>query len=352
MSLSGKIRSFDPNALGQSDSNLFGLPFTPDEARVVVVPVPWEVTVSYGGGTLHGPQAIFDASKQVDLYDPYLPDAWKLGVAMEPIPARLAATSRTLRRKSEAYIAKLEQGHEPESDPAMRRNLQTINNACGKMVEHVYRQTSRRLAQGKLVAVIGGDHSTPLGFMKALAEVHDSYGVLQIDAHADLRDGYEGFEYSHASIMYNALKVKKIEKLVQVGIRDYCDAEAKVIRNSGGRVETYFDRDIKRALFKGRSVAALHRDIVARLPKKVYVSFDIDGLDPKLCPNTGTPVPGGFEFEESLHLLECVADSGRTIIGFDINEVSPRDDEWDANVGARLLFRMVNIMAKSQGISP
>ena len=173
---------------------------------------------------------------------------------------------------------------------------------------------------------------------------------MQIDAHADLRDAYEGFEFSHASIMFNALKIKQIKKLVQAGIRDYCEAEVDVIRRSKNRVVTFFDRDIKRDLYRGKTVASVHQTIVKHLPKKVYISFDIDGLDPVLCPHTGTPVPGGFQFEEALHLVQQVAESGRTIIGFDINEVSPREDEWDANVGARLLFRMVNIMAKSQRV--
>jgi agmatinase len=352
MSLTDKIATFDPNDLGRAGSNLFGLPFTPDEARVVVVPVPWEVTVSYGGGTLGGPRAVFEASKQVDLYDPYLPDAWKTGVAMEPVPARLAATSRALRGKAERYIARLERGGDPARDPVLRRIQSAINAACAAMVDDVERRTARRLAEGKLVALLGGDHSTPLGFMKALARRHRAYGVLQIDAHADLRDAYEGFTYSHASIMFNALRIPQIKRLVQAGIRDYCEAEADLIRASKGRVVTWFDRDIKHQLYRGKTVAALHRTIVSKLPDKVYVSFDIDGLDPKLCPNTGTPVPGGFEFEEAVHLVQAVADSGRTIIGLDINEVSPGRDEWDANVGARLLFRLINIMARSQCIRP
>jgi agmatinase len=351
MSLTQKIASFDPNNLGRADSNVFGLPFTVDEARLVVVPVPWEVTVSYGGGTLQGPQAIFDASKQVDLYDPFLPDAWKLGVAMDAIPRKLVATSKAMRKLAEAYIARLEAGVNPSADAAMQKSLRAIDAACLGMVDHVRQVTSRHLKAGKMVAMIGGDHSTPLGFMQALADLHREFGVLQIDAHADLRDAYEGFAFSHASIMFNALKIKSVKKLVQAGIRDYCEAEVEVIRRAKGRVVTYFDRAMKHAIIGGKSVASVHRAIVKNLPEKVYISFDIDGLDPVLCPHTGTPVPGGFQFEEALHLVQEVAESGRTIIGFDINEVSPREDEWDANVGARLLFRMINIMAKSQKIN-
>jgi len=350
MSLIEKIKSFDPNNLGRADSNLFGLPFSVDEARFVVVPVPWEVTVSYGGGTMHGPQAIFNASKQVDLFDPYLPHGWKLGVAMDRIPAKLVATSKSMRKKAEGIIAKLAEGKDPESDVSMKKSIGAIDGACLAMIDHVRSTTLRHLEAGKQVALVGGDHSTPLGFMQALATRHNAFGILQLDAHADLRDAYEGFEYSHASIMFNALKIKQVKKLVQVGIRDYCEAEVDVIRRSKNRVVTYYDRDMKRDLYRGKSMASVHRAIVKNLPKLVYISFDIDGFDPVLCPHTGTPVPGGFQFEEALHLVQEVVESGRTIIGFDINEVSPRDDEWDANVGARLLFRMINIMAKSQNV--
>jgi agmatinase len=198
------------------------------------------------------------------------------------------------------------------------------------------------------VAMLGGDHSTPLGFIRALGEKYNRFGVLQIDAHADLRKAYEGFTYSHASIMYNALKLPAVGRLVQVGIRDYCDEELDVMKRAGGRIVTYFDQDIKEQLFGGTSWAAICDKIIADLPHDVYVSFDIDGLNPKLCPNTGTPVAGGFEFEEVAFLIKKLVKSGRKIIGFDLNEVAPGADDWDANVGARLLYHLCNWMAVSQ----
>ncbi len=349
MSLEEKIRRFNPNDAATNDSNLFGLPFTVDEARVVIVPVSWEVTVSYGGGTARAPEAILAASLQVDFFDPYLPNAWKIGVALDHMPSALQQTSRRFRRRVESYLDQMAEG---KDNAAMGKTRREVNAACEKMVAQVRQTTGKHLDNGKLVGLIGGDHSTPLGFMQALAERHSSFGILQLDAHADLRDAFEGFEYSHASIMFNALKISAVSKLVQVGIRDYCAEEVEVIEKSRGRVVTHFDRDLKRAVYAGKSISSLHQAIVRQLPKKVYISFDIDGLDPKLCPHTGTPVPGGMEFEEAVHLLQAVADSGRSIIGFDINEVSPREDEWDANVGSRLLFRLINIMAKSNGIRP
>lgn len=343
-----KINSFDPNSVGNLNNNIFGLPFTTEESEVVLIPVPWEVTVSYGSGTANGPKAIFEASFQVDLYDAKIKDAWKIGIAMDKIPASIKAKSNRLRKKTEAYISLLEQGKNPESNKKMKAIVTEVDKAARELNAHVKKTTGNFLSKNKTVGLIGGDHSTPLGFMQALSEQHSSFGILQIDAHADLRKAYEGFEFSHASIMYNALKINAVSKLVQVGIRDYCEEEVDVIKNNPVRIATYFDRDIKRRMFEGDTWKKICDEIVNQLPDKVYLSFDIDGLDPKLCPNTGTPVAGGFEVEQTLYLIERVVESGKTIIGFDLNEVSPGKDEWDANVGARLLYRMALLTAHSQ----
>jgi agmatinase len=148
--------------------------------------------------------------------------------------------------------------------------------------------------------------------------------------------------------MYNALdKIPAIEKLVQVGIRDYCEEELDYINNSNGRVKTYFDRDIKNRMFEGETWKQVVDEIVNQLPQHVFISFDIDGLDPKLCPHTGTPVQGGFESEQVFYLLKKVFDSGRKIIGFDLNEVGVSNNEWDENVGARVLYKLCNLLTAS-----
>lgn len=349
MSKQDKIANFDPNGLGDANNNIFGLPFTTDEAEVVILPVPWEVTVSYSAGTALGPQAIFDASFQVDLFDPKIPNAWQIGLAMEPVSDEVASKSESLRRKSEVYITMLEEGKSPETNSKMQDIKDFINEESLKLNQWVKNKSLSYLEKNKIVALLGGDHSTPLGLMQALAEKHSSFAILQIDAHADLRDAYEGFEFSHASIMFNAVKIPQVSKLVQVGIRDYCEFEYDVIKKSAGRIVTFFDRDIKHKQYEGTTWSTICSEIISQLPNEVYISFDIDGLDPKLCPNTGTPVAGGFEFEQVLMLIEKVVDSGRKIIAFDINEVAPGGDEWDANVGARLLYRIANLAAKSNG---
>lgn len=341
-----KIEKFDPNGLA-SGKHIYGLPFNYKDAEIVILPVPWEVTVSYAGGTALGPEAILEASKQVDLYDPFVKDAWKMGLFMNKIDQRLAEKSRKYREKAVAYLAALEVEH---IDNATEELLEKVNKTCKKMVQWVEEECTRIMDDGKRVILLGGDHSTPLGYFRALAK-RQSFGILQIDAHADLRKAYEGFKYSHASIMYNALKIDGVEKLVQVGIRDYCEEEVEIIENSGGRVRTFFDRDLKQEQYSGATWKGQVESIIKELPDHVYVSFDIDGLDPKLCPNTGTPVAGGFESDQVLYLLERLAESGKTIVGMDLNEVAPGPhDEWDANVGARLLYRMANLWGKNLGV--
>jgi len=346
MDLKDKIAAFDPNGMGDTNGNIYGLPFDAYEANLVILPVPWEVTVSYQAGTALAPAAILEASYQVDLYDPYIANAWKLGIAMKEIDQEIGEKSHSLRQKSEEYINKLSQGHNPEEDSAMLSTLNALNQECRKLNEWVRNESLTLLNMNKKVALLGGDHSTPLGLIQALAEKNSGFGILHIDAHADLRKAYEGFEFSHASIMYNAIKIHQVTHLVQVGIRDYCEAELNLI-NSDDRISTFFDRDIKQQQYTGKSWSAICDNIIDLLPEKIYLSFDIDGLDPKLCPNTGTPVPGGLELEQALYLIEKLVGSGRKIIGFDLNEIAPGDDEWDANVGARLLYRLANMCLAS-----
>ncbi len=339
------IAGFDCNGPGIA-GNLFGLPFTPATAQLVIVPLPWEVTVSYHSGTAKGPRAILEASAQVDLSIREIRDAWKLGISMLPLPESIFEESARLRELAKPHITALESGLPLDaSSPVVR----TINEACENLNIYVKSTVEKWLGEKKLVGLVGGDHSTPLGFLRALSQQYDRFGVLQIDAHADLRKAYEGFLYSHASIMFNALKLPAIARLVQVGIRDYCDEELAVIDRAMGRVKTYFDQSMKDRLHEGHSWKAICDQIISDLPQHVYISFDIDGLNPTLCPGTGTPVPGGLEYDQVIFLIKRLVAAGKVIIGFDLNEVAPGRDDWDANVGARLLYQLCNWMAVSQG---
>ena len=341
------LSRFDPNSVGLKSNNIFGLPFKEADASLVLLPVPWEVTISYRDGTSRGPENIFDASMQVDLYDPDVPNGWKKGFYMLPIDKNIKKKSDYLRQCAELIISHLIDGGVIEDNEQLRGKLNTVNDGGVMLTDWVQEMTATLLKAGKKVGLVGGDHSTPLGFIKALADIHPEFGVLQIDAHADLRKAYEGFTYSHASIMYNVIhEIPQVKKLVQVGIRDYCDEELELSQKTD-RIVTYFDKDIKERQFEGDTWKKICEEIVAQLPQKVYISFDIDGLDPKLCPNTGTPVPGGFELDEVFYLFKTLKKSGRELIGFDLNEVSTGQhtgDSIDSIVGARALYKLCNYM--------
>ena len=340
------LSNYDPNSVSNPDNNLFGLPTNEDNAKLVIVPIPWEVTVSYGSGTARAPEAMLKASLQIDLFDPEMPEAWKQGFYMRPVDKKILMKSDYLRKEAELYIDYIAHGEEVAANQFMCKTMKEVNEGGVYLNNWVYEQTKALLEKDKLVGILGGDHSAPLGFMKAIGEKHGDFGILQIDAHCDLRDTYEGFNYSHASIFYNALKeITQIERLVQVGIRDYSQSEWEYIKDSNYRIITYFDKEIKQRQFEGDTWKNIADEIISKLPGKVYISFDIDGLDRKLCPHTGTPVPGGFEMEETFYIIKKVMESGRKIIGFDLSEVGVNsDNDWNANVGARVLFKLCNAL--------
>lgn len=351
MTKQDKIKNFNPSEVGVKNGNLFGLPFNYEDCPIVILPVPWDVTVSYGDGTHAGPEAILEASPQLDFYDNDSVNAWKTGFHLLPVSNEIKEINFHLREQSDQYIRFLEEGGKLKESEAMQKILAEVNEGCRGLKQSVYERCKQLLKEGKIACLLGGDHSTPLGLYQANAEHHGNYGILQIDAHADLRNAYEGFELSHASIFNNTLKIKEVEKLVQVGIRDFCEEEALVAEKEGKRVKIFFDRYLKENMYTGQSWDQICEEIVNELPQKVHISFDIDGLDPKLCPNTGTPVPGGLDFEQVLHLFRKVIASGRKIISFDLNEVSPGEDEWDANVGARLLWKLCVFTAISNQLT-
>ncbi len=337
-----RLQHFNPNGVGLRNGRFIGLPFLEEDAEVVIQSVPWDVTVSYGGGTAEGPGMVLEASGQLDLEDPLVPEAWTLGVFVRPPSDSVREQALELREKAEFHIETLEAGLKTDRSIEI---LEQINQACADLHDNVYRESLEILKNGQIPAVLGGDHSTPFGLIRALAETYPGMGILQIDAHMDLRSAYEGFVWSHASIFYNVMNRLPVQKLVQVGIRDYCQEEWALSQDD--RIRVYRDRDIRKAQFDGASLTSVWKNVIEQLPQEVYVSFDIDGLDPSLCPGTGTPVPGGLTFAEAHALLEMIVVSGRTIVGFDLCEVAG-DMDWDGNVGARMLYRLATLAGFSQ----
>ena len=348
MTKQDKIRTFNTDHVAVKNNNFIGLPFTEEEADIVLVPVPWDVTVSFGAGTHQGPRNILEASYQLDLFDSDVPDGWKQGYYFSSIPDDIIKLNQSLRPIAEEYIANLEDPEYPNESESMRKMRDKINEGCEQMISHVYEQSKKYLDKGKLIGLIGGDHSTPYGFYKALSEKYNELGIIVLDAHLDLRDAYEGLTYSHASIYFNTIKLPQIKKLVQVGIRDCAHGEVKFAKLAGNKIEPFYDSEIRSRVYEGQKWDDICKNIVDRMPENVIVSIDIDGLNPALCPNTGTPVPGGLEYQELVHLLQCIPQRGKKIVGFDICEVAGQGD-WDGNVGARIVFKLGNLMGRSWG---
>jgi len=341
----------DPNAKATSKDGIYGLPFKEAEAQVIYIPVPWDVTTSYQAGTSKGPSAILRASDQIDFFDLDFVDAYQAGLFMKkesPKIKKLNTEGRLLAKKiidaDDSQLLK---------NKILQKNLLKVNQICESLNQEIYKETKAILDKDKISVIVGGDHATPFGAIKAYAEKYPRLGILHFDAHSDTRIAYMGFENSHASIMHNVLeKIPGISKLIQVGIRDFCEQEYTYTKNNK-KVEVYFDQTLAKRKMGGETFKTLAKEIVSHLPEHIYISFDIDGLDPRFCPNTGTPVPGGLDYHEVILIINELVASGKKLVGFDLVEVAPnqkdKSNEWDANVGMRLLYKMTSASLATLG---
>ncbi len=332
---------YNPSDVGKK-GNLFGLPYSQQESDLVILPVNMDVTVSYGEGTSKAPKLILDESSQLDLSLPNIVKPWELRMTMsdEFLDKK---ENEEYRKKAKTIIDALASGNQISN----QNLVDEINAHCKNIHRLVEVKCDELFDQGKIVGVLGGDHSSPLGLLRSLAK-REVFGILQIDAHMDLRNSYEGFAYSHASIMHNAMNLEGVSTLTQVGIRDYCDEEEESMRNSNKEIHVFYDEEMFSERSAGKTWLEQTKEIVQTLPETLYISFDIDGLDPSLCPTTGTPVPGGLKFNEAIYLINEVVKSGRKIIGFDLCEVGT--SAWDANVGSRILYRLATSLGVSQNL--
>jgi agmatinase len=341
--------AFDPSAAAGPESGIFGLPDDPRGARVHVLGVPFDATTSFRKGAARGPAAILSASRQVDLYDHWNGRPYEAGIWMAPLEPKVSAWNEEATHAAEPVIAAGGAGE----DARLRKACERVDAIQVELNRWVEARANEVLDHGKLCALVGGDHSAPFGAIQAHATRYPGLGLLHVDAHADLRPAYEGFAWSHASILRNvAERIDAVARIVQVGIRDFSEEERDFIHGSNGRIQTLFDLDWADAKHSGHNLKALVRRTLEPLPGTVYVTFDVDGLEPALCPNTGTPVPGGLAWNEAMLWLDELVRSGRRIVGFDLNEVAPAADchdgsGWDENVGARLLYRLIGFALRS-----
>lgn len=319
-------REVDPDAPRVAPGSAFDLGIPPEEARVLVIPVPWEATVSGGAGTIDGPRATLGASTEIDLHDLASGEAWRAGIAALPEPEGLRERSREAARLA---------ARAREGDAAAAAAVDTLAGEVWRWLEDA---VSRTLASGRIPLVLGGEHGLSPGAFRAAARHVPGLGILHVDAHADLRAAYEGMRSSHASALARALELPGIARVVQVGLRDVSREEVRAARAAGERVRWLDEETIAGRTLAGEPFAEIAREAVAALPETAWVSLDVDGLDPSLCPGTGTPVPGGLSFREVSFLLGEIVRSGRRLLGADVVEVGP--GPWDGQVAARILYRL------------
>jgi len=265
---------------------------------IVVLPVPYEHTVSYGGGTGRGPRAILDASRYVEFYDEELGTELCKTVGIATLPP--VAFGKSVDEKAMAKI---------------------------------YETVKKLIADGKFVAVLGGEHTISQAPIKAHLERYPDLSVIQFDAHADLRYTYEGSRFSHACVMARVCEFMNPERVVQVGIRALSPEEAEFIRRSG--ITTLYAHQI-------RSTEDWIRSILPKLSQHVYVTFDVDAFDPPIMPSTGTPEPNGLFWPETMKLLRLIGEQKR-IVGFDVVEFAPNKAVQHPDyTAAKLTYKLMN----------
>lgn len=331
---------FNPDENFSKNNGIFGLPKDEKNAKILIIPVPWDVTTSYREGTAYAPEAILEASYQIDLFDTMVPDEWQKGIFYAPFEDWIMDLNSFERRKSKTIIDHRENSDEPLPE-RLKRAQEEVNNACLQMNSYVSAKVNKCLAFDKIPAVLGGEHSVSFSAIAETAKKYPGLGVLQFDAHADLRKNYLDFQFSHASVMRNVMEnVPEVGKLVQVAVRDLCTDEANFAAASE-KIETFYNTAMVHRMFEGETWKTITEEIIAALPQQVYISFDIDALKPSLCPHTGTPVPEGLTFEQTAYVLKKLVQSGRQIVGFDLVEVGPdHQNQWDETVGCRLLYQL------------
>lgn len=320
------------------------------DAPLVLVSAPWAVTSAAGHGAAYAPDAIIDASTAVSLYDVVSDTTIDGKVATAEVDYDLQESSLQLGGDAAKVVAHIEDGGVLSGDYFARKVVR-INLGFRDMQRSVGKRVFRFAEKGKIVGVVGGDHSVAFGAVRAIASLHPNMGVLFIDAHSDLRPSGRIFDYSHLSVARNIVdEIAQVSKLVQVGVRDMSREEYEFAQKHP-RITMFSHEKLAAERFSGRSWGEVCDDVVKSLPDKVYISFDIDALSPECCPHTKRPVAGGMTFDEAVCLINHVVESGRTIVGFDLTEIVPvMESGVDAAVGARMLVKLCAAALKSNNI--
>ncbi len=342
-------KEFDPNTITPDNGCYFGIPLAPEDAALVLLSAPWDATASLRSGSSYAPDAIIEASRYVDFYEPLAPNSWLKGIATAPIDYSIQDLSHRLRPDAERVI-KLhdELGMSVLDNLMYERRLRRVNEGSVEINNNIYSQASHWFDKGKIVGLVGGDQSVTYGMVKAVGCKYDGVGLVHIDSRCDMHEAYQGFDFSHASTMYNILRdVPQVKKFVSVGVQEFSPIEWERA-TSDSRVKMFTAQDMWREQFEGTTWAKIVNDIINELPENVYLALDIDGLTGECSPNKSRIMTGGMSFHQVVYLMDRIIASGRRIVGFDITEVSPNmDNKADMRLVARLLFKMCSIALKS-----
>ncbi len=267
----------------------------PETARVTIIPAPFEGSVSYGKGAAQGPYALFQASRQVEFFEPELKiNPCQIGISSIP-PLSLAGM--------------------PAKDA----------------VEKVAEATRLVLSKGKKPVMIGGEHSLSFGSIKACREFFPDLAILHLDAHSDLRESYHGDPFSHASVMKRVFDAGI--KFISAGIRSQCREEWELIQ--ANNLQIYYAYQLQK-------MSGWQELIARQLGENIYLTLDLDVFSPAELPGTGTPEPGGIGYYDLLKLFRAISDSGKSIVGFDLVELAPIPDQQVSEfTAARILYQMI-----------
>ncbi|MDR1744647.1 MAG: agmatinase [Planctomycetota bacterium] len=278
-----------------------------EKAAVVVLPMPLEESVSYGGGTAGGPEAIITASQQVELYDMALDREPAMEYGIHTLPPAFAARTN-----------------------------------AGDALEAIKKEAEKHLKAGKFVLGLGGEHTASLGLARAVAAAKGEFTLVHIDAHADLRDTYEGNPLSHACVVRRIAELPECRDILQLGIRSTTGEQAEFARSRD--VTTWGARDMHRDKRWKRELKRAVRG------KRVFLTFDVDGLDPAIGPATGTPEPDGLTWRQLLRVAEIVAENAACCLSMDCVELAPVPELRYADFTvARALYAMLTLFVPKAG---
>jgi len=310
---------------------IFGTPVNYIKSKIVILPIPFDGTSSYRKYSQNAPYKILEASNQVDLFDIDFGNLYRRNVYMEKISPLII--------KINNYILSIQKKFFTSFDSAEKINsIMSANN------NFIYKWTLNALNADKIPILLGGEHSIIFGAIQACFNVYKSreLSILHFDAHSDMRLNYDGFNYSHASIINNIQnRISTPKRIIQVGIRDVSYSEYKQIQLSN-EIYSFLDKDIRKYKLLG-SFDVLSEDIIEKLGDLIYITIDIDGLDIPYCSNTGTPVPGGLNFDHIIHILSNIKKKKKRIIGADICETS--SSTLDSIVSMRLLYKLTGVLS-------